>query len=168
MELIYRFEATLEESAIVGPVAAGIRFDIPFSGQLVAGEIAGGRGWGSDYLLQRNDGIAQVDAQDTFELPGGEHLHARAQGFVVPPEGVEMPSIEEMLSPDFAPADVRMLIDAFAICETGSQRFGHLNRTLVKVDGWVNNATGELVLEGRRTAPSPRPERMSPELAVRG
>ncbi|MCB0874877.1 MAG: hypothetical protein R2718_09810 [Solirubrobacterales bacterium] len=152
MELLYRYEAKLAEPTPVGPVPGGIRIDIEFHGELTAGILAGGSGWGSEYLLQRSDGVGQIDARDTFEIPGGGVLHAKAKGFVLPPEGVAMPSIEAMLDPGFEPPDVRMLIHAYALCSTGSPEFEHLNRTLVKVDGWVNNGTGELVLEGHAAA----------------
>lgn len=153
MTLLYRFEGRLGEPAPIGPVPGGLRLDIPFEGRLVDGLLAGGRGWGYDYLLQRIDGTAVIDARDTFEIPGG-HLHAQARGFVVAAAGARMPSVDEMLSPGFSPADVRLLINGYALCQTGVPEYEHLNRTLVKVDGWVNNATGELVLEGRAVAPA--------------
>lgn len=148
MDLLYRYEATLGDVTPIGPVAEGIRIDIPFDGRLVAGELAGGRGWGTEYLLQRRDGIGVIDARDTFEIPGG-FLHAQARGFVEPPPGVALPSIEEMLAPDYVPADVDLLINGFALCQTAVPAYEHLNRTLVKIDGHVNNATGVLVFEGR-------------------
>lgn len=152
MELLYRYEATLEPPAPVGPVAGGIRIDIEFRGELVGGMLAGGRGWGSEYLLQRSDGVGVIDARDTFEIPGG-YLHAQAKGFVLPPEGVELPPIEGMLKPDFEPADLRLLIHGYALCQTGVPDYEYLNRELVKIDGWVNNATRELVFEGRAVPP---------------
>jgi hypothetical protein len=152
MELLYRYEAELAEPVPVGPVPAGIRIDLEFRGALVGGTLAGGRGWGSEYLLQRSDGVGVIDARDTFEIPGG-FLHAQAKGFVLPPEGLALPSIEEMSAPDFEPADMRLLIHGFALCQTGVPEFEHLNRALVKIDGWVNNATRELVFEGRTVEP---------------
>lgn len=149
MELLYRYEGILDEPAPVGPVPGGIRIDIEFRGELTDGILAGGRGWGSEYLLQRSDGVGQIDARDTFELPGGGFLHAKAKGFVLPPEGVVPPPIEAMLDPAFEPADLRMLIHGYALCSTGAPEFEYLNRALIKVNGWVNNGTGELVFEGR-------------------
>ena len=131
----------------------GLRIDIPFEGRVAAGELAGGRAWGHEYLFQRADGVGVIDARDTLEIPGG-HLHAQARGFVVPPPGVALPSLEDMLAPDFEPPDVRLLINGYALCQTGVPEYEHLNRTLVKIDGWVNNATGELVFEGRPVEPS--------------
>jgi hypothetical protein len=40
----------------------------------------------------------------------------------------------------------------YALCQTGVPAYEHLNRTLVKIDGYVNNATGELMFEGRAVA----------------
>ncbi len=148
MRLLYRFEGALEQAAPIGLVSDGLRLDVPFAGRIVAGELAGGRGWGVDYLVQRRDGVGVIDARDTFEIPGG-HLHAQARGFVVTPDGVDAPSPTEMLDPGFSPADVRLAVNAYALCQTGVPAYEHLNRALVKVDGWVNMATGELFLEGR-------------------
>jgi hypothetical protein len=67
----------------------------------------------------------------------------------VPPPGVALPSLEDLLAPDFEPPDVALLINGYALCQTGVPEYDHLNRTLVKIDGWVNNGTGELVFEGR-------------------
>ncbi len=148
MNMLYRFEAELLPPAPIGPISTGIRTDFEFRGELVAGELAGGRGWGSEYLLLRPDGVGMIDARDTFEIPGG-YLHAQAKGFVLLPDGVVPPTLEEMTAPDFEPADVRMLIHGYALCQTAVPEYEHLNRTLVKIDGWVNNATRELVFEGR-------------------
>jgi hypothetical protein len=60
-----------------------------------------------------------------------------------------MPTVEEMLDPAFQPADVRYLIHGHGVCETGVPAYEHLNQVLVRVSGWVNMATGELVFEGR-------------------
>jgi hypothetical protein len=147
-DLLYRFEGSLAAPAPVGPVAEGLRLDIPFEGRIVAGELAGGRAWGVEYLLQRRDGVAILDARDTLEIPGG-HLHARVAGHGLAPDGARMPTVEEMLDPAFRPADLRYVVNAFAFCQTGVPEYEHLNRTLVKVDGWYNPGTGELVFEGR-------------------
>ena len=146
--LLYRFEGRLADIAPIGPVPGGVRIDVPFTGSIVAGALAGGEAFGTDYLLQRDDGVGVIDARDTFAIPGG-FLHATATGFVVPPDGVEMPSGAELLAADFMPPDIRLRIDAVAVCQTGVPAYEQLNRVLVKVDGWVNNATRELVLEGR-------------------
>lgn len=152
MELLYRYEATLQQPTPIGPVPGGFRIDIPFDGVLVAGTLAGGRGWGVEYLMQRPDGVGAIDARDTFEIPGG-HLHAQASGFVMPPPGVEPITPEALLRPGYEMPDANLTIHGFALCQTAVPEFEHLNRTLVRIDGWVNNATGELVLEGRALSP---------------
>jgi hypothetical protein len=151
MDLLYRFEGSLDEPVVLGPVVAGLRIDWTFSGRVTAGALAGARAWGTDYQLLRRDGIAVFDARDTFEVPGG-HVQAAANGYVLAPDGVEMPAVEEMLDPAFQPADVRFLIHGYGTCETGVPDHEQLNRALVKVDGWVNMGTGELVFEGRAVA----------------
>ena len=148
MDLLYRFEGTLGDVAPVGLVPHGLRIDIPFAGRLTDGVLGDGPARGVEYLLQRRDGVGVIDARDTFAIPGG-FLHARAYGFVRPPAGVAPPPLEAMVDPGYEAPDLPLTIDGFALCETGVAAFAHLNRTLVKIDGWVNNGTGELVFEGR-------------------
>lgn len=148
MELVYRVEATLGEPTAVGAVADGVRLDVPFDGRITGGAIAGGRAWGLDYVVQRRNGIAVVEARDVFELPGGGVMYAHARGYAVPPAGTKMPSVEAMLAPDFEPPDLWLPIRAFSLCETVAPEFEELNHTLVKVDGRLNSGTAELVFEG--------------------
>ncbi|HWV87087.1 MAG TPA: hypothetical protein VNZ62_16680 [Capillimicrobium sp.] len=148
MDLLYRFEGTLGDVAPVGLAPHGLRIDIPFTGRLTEGVLGDGPAHGTEYLLQRRDGVGVIDARDTFAIPGG-FLHARAHGFVRPPADVAPPPLEAMLDPAYEAPDLPLAIDGFALCETGVPAFEHLNRVLVKIDGWVNNGTGELVFEGR-------------------
>lgn len=148
MELLYRFEATLDQPAPIGPVTEGLRIDYPFRGRVIDGPFAGGAGWGVDYLTIRADGVGVVDARDTFEVAGGL-LHAHARGYVTGGDGRRMPPIEEMLAPDFVPEDAPFDITAFALCQTGVPGLEVLNRTVVAVTGSVNMFTGALLLEGR-------------------
>lgn len=154
MELLYRFEATLDQPAPIGPVTEGLRIDHPFRGRLTDGALAGGAGWGVDYLTLRPDGVGVVDARDTFEVPGGL-LHAHARGYVTAPEGRRAPAIEDMLSPDFVPEDVAFDIRGFALCQTGVPGLEVLNRTVVAITGSVNMSTGALIIEGHAEAQLP-------------
>lgn len=158
MDLIYRFEGELDEPSVIGPVTDGTRIDFSFSGDLVDGEIAGGKGRGLDYARQRDDGIVVFDARNIFEIPGG-HLHLKAQGYTSPPPGY-VPG-----DPQSGPPDVRMIICGYGFCETGVPEYAHLNRTLERVDGWVNMATRELVLEGRTVEPAVAAARQDRSLA---
>jgi len=148
VELLYRFEGRLGEPTVVGPVSEGLRLDVPFEGAITDGLLAGGRGRGIDYIRLRPDGVWIIDARDVIEAPGG-HVHAHARGYVLPPAGAGAPDLQAILDPAFRPPDVRLAIRAAAICETGVPSLAYLNRTVVAVEGWVNNGTGELVFEGR-------------------
>lgn len=168
MELLYRFEGSLGDVAPVGLAPHGLRIDIPFAGRLTEGILGDGPARGVEYLLQRRDGVGVIDARDTFTVPGG-FVHARAHGFVTAPDGVAPPPLEAMADPGYEAPDLPLIIDGYALCETGVPAFEHLNRTLVKIDGWVNNATGELVFEGRadRAPAGSRPRPALPALAPR-
>jgi hypothetical protein len=164
MELLYRFEGTLDQPTVLGPVVPGLRLDWTFSGRSTAGRLAGGRAWGTDYQLLRRDGIALFDARDTIAVDGG-HVQAIARGYVMAPEGAAMPTVEAMLDPGFQPADIRYLIHGYGVLETGVPAYEDLNRALVKVDGWVNMATGELVFDGRAVPARPVAELRAPVAA---
>lgn len=148
MELIYRVEATLGEPTSVGAVDHGVRLDVPFEGNVTDGLLAGAKAGGLDYVIQRRDGVAAVEARDAFELPDGGVVYAHARGYSVPPEGTAMPPPEAALAPDFEPPDLWVAIRAFALCETRVPGFETLNHTVVQVRGRLNAGLGELVFEG--------------------
>jgi hypothetical protein len=152
-DLIYRVEAAMGDPAATQLVADGVRIDVPFEGRVTAGALAGARASGMDYVLQRRDGIGVVEARDAFELPGGAVVFAHARGYAFPPPDVEWPEPETAAAPDFMAPDVWLGICAFAFCETGDEELDRLNRTVVRVSGWLNNATAKLVFEGRAVAP---------------
>lgn len=149
MELLYRFEGSLTETIPVGLVPEGIRLDVHIDCQVTTGALVGARVRGIDYLLLRADGVGVINAYETIEAGDGRVVSAHAQGYVVPPEGVELPPPEVLLSPDFVWPDVPLPLHGFALYRTGASDLAHLNRIAASFQGHVNVGRGQLVVEAR-------------------
>ena len=150
-ELLYRFEGSLTGGTPIGLVTDGLRADNTFAGTIVQGELKGAHLDGIDYFRVRADGVGVVNAKEILTLD--QHTIAvDVHGYVLPPEGLPTPSLEEMANPDFTWPDVPLVIEAFATFETVSPVFAHLNKVTVVHTGWVNMATGELGVNASRPA----------------
>lgn len=146
-EFLYRFEATLRPTPI-GIVPEGLRFVVPFEGAVTRGAFLGHRVWGTDHFLLRRDCVGVIDATKT--ISGAERqVSEQVRGYVLPPEGLELPSLEAMLEPGFAWPDVAFPIVGSSTFRAGGDLGEHLNRVVATVEGWCNFATGRLAVETR-------------------
>jgi len=145
--LLYRFEAQLEFVPI-GIVAEGLRMANPFEGRVTEGVFEGARVWGIDHLLVRSDGVSVIDAQKTISL-GDRHVYEHLHGYCLPPEGIDMPPLETMLSPGFQWPDIPFPVFGASTFRTAWPGFAHLNRAVARVDGWASFATGRLAVDTR-------------------
>jgi len=149
MEPLYRFEASLTKVVPVGLVPEGVRLDVHFDGQVTAGAFVGAHVSGIDYLLLRGDGVGVIDAYEILDAGDGRVVSAHAQGYVVPPDGVELPPPNVLLSPDFVWPDLPLPLHGFALYRTGASDLAHLNRIAASFQGHVNVGRGQLVVEAR-------------------
>lgn len=154
--LLYRFEARLDPTP-VGLVPEGLRLTIGFEGEITGGELAGlgfagARVWGIDHLLLRTDGVGVVDAPKTIAA-GERRLFEHVQAYCLPPAGVALPPLPELLAPDFRWPDLRFPIHGTSTFRTGLSELRNLNRAVARVDGWGNFASRHLVIETRLLAP---------------
>jgi hypothetical protein len=152
MDLLYRLEGQMTETVPIGLVPEGVRLDVYFEGRLTHGQLAGARVRGIDYLLLRADGVGVTDVRAAFVADGG-HVEARAQGYLVAPDDVELPPPDAILAPGFTWPDVELPIREFALLRTGVAEWQNLNATLAAIEGSVNPGTGNLVLEARGFKP---------------
>ena len=148
MELLYRLEAQLTEILPIGLVPEGVRLDVHFDGRITHGQLAGAQLRGIDYLLLRSDGVGVVDAREAVVADEG-HVEIKAQGYLVPPEDVELPPPDVILAPGFRFPDAEMPVQEVASMRTGVAEWQGLNSTIATLEGFVNPGTGELVLEAR-------------------
>jgi hypothetical protein len=147
MELLYRFQASLTETVLVGLVPEGIRLDVHFAGQVTAGAFVGARVRGVNYLLLRGDGVGVIDEHETIDAGDGRVVSAHAQGYIVPPEGAEFPPPEVLLSPEFTwPDDVPLPVRGFVLYRTGAPDLAYLNRIVASFDGYVDVGRTQLVV----------------------
>jgi hypothetical protein len=147
-DLIYRFEAQLAEFFPIGLFPEGIRFHNPFEGRIVAGPFDGARIFGLDQFLLRHDAVGVIAAPEVIDLDG-ERVNLDVRGYVVPPAGVDLPSLEAFLAPEFEFPNLEFRVTGSAVARTASPRFADLNRTVAVVEGTVNMATGRLEVEAR-------------------
>lgn len=150
-ELIYRFEARLQELNPVGVLPEGLRFVNPFEGMVTDGPLAGARIWGIDEFLLRPDGVGVIDAPEALSRDG-LHVTGQVRGYALPPEGLEMPPLEALLEPGFEWPDVPFRIVGSVMLRTADPELMHLNHTVGIVRGEVRMNTGELVIEARAAA----------------
>lgn len=146
-EFLYRFEATLDPSPI-GIVPEGLRFVVPFDGTVTRGAFAGHRVWGTDHFLLRRDGVGVIDASKTISGPD-RHIAEQVRGYVLPPEGMELPPLEAMLEPGFQWPDRAFAVIGSSTFRASGELGEHLNRVVATVEGWCNFATGALAVETR-------------------
>ena len=129
MDLLYRLEAQLTDILPIGLVPEGVRLDVHFDGRLTNGELAGARVRGIDYLLLRSDGVGVVDAREAVVADEG-HIEIKAQGYLVPPDGLELPPPDVILAPGFSWPDVELPVQEFALLRTGVAEWQGLNTTI--------------------------------------
>lgn len=147
-DLIYRFEARLAEMYPIGLFSEGIRFHNDFEGTVIEGPFAGARIFGLDPFLLRPDGIGVIDAPEVIDT-GETRVSLHVRGYVVPPEGMEMPPLQVLLEPGFAFPDVDFRVTASGLIRTAAPEWAALNATVAVIEGTVNLATGRLVVEAR-------------------
>lgn len=146
--LIYRFEASLGEMYPIGLFPEGIRFHNQFAGTVTDGPFAGARIFGLDPFLLRPDGIGVIDAPEVIEA-GETRVSVQVRGYVVPPEGLEMPPLDALLAPGFAFPDIPFRVTGAGVIRTSAPEFEALNRTVAVIEGTVSLATGVLSVEAR-------------------
>jgi hypothetical protein len=156
VDLLYRFEAQLTEILPIGLVPEGVRLDVHFDGRLTHGQLEGARVRGIDYLLLRSDGIGVVDAREVV-VADGRHVAVNVQGYLIPPDDVELPPPHVILAPDFTWPDVALPLHEFALLRTGVSEWQDLNKTVAACEGFVNPGTGQLVIEARAFKPAGTP-----------
>lgn len=147
-DIIYRFEARLAEMYPIGLFPEGIRFHNDFDGAVVEGPFEGARIFGLDPFLLRPDGIGVIDAPEIIDT-GESRVALQVRGYVVPPEGMEMPPLEALLEPGFEFPDVDFRVTGAGTIRTADQAYEALNHTIAVVEGTVNLATGRLRVEAR-------------------
>jgi hypothetical protein len=165
-DFLYRFEARIDATPI-GLVPEGLRMTIAFDGHVTDGLWVGARIRGIDPLVIRPDGVGVIDAPKTITLDGRsifEHL----RGFCVPPAGLALPSLDELVKPDFEWPEEPFDIYGVSTFATSEPSLAHLNRSMAIIRGRASFATGKLEVETRLLVPETparpaRPARPRPE-----
>ncbi len=146
--LVYRLEGTLADLYPIGLFPEGLRFHNDFAADIVDGPFEGGRIFGLDEFMVRPDGVGVVVAHEVVES-ANTRVAFDIRGYVLPPDGMEMPPLEVLASPGFEFPDLDFRVLATALMRTADPRFDYLNRAVVINEGTVNLGTGRLVIEAR-------------------
>lgn len=147
-DVVYRFQGQLGEPNPVGNFDNGIRYFNHFEGVIVDGPFTGGRISGPDFFVLRPSGVGEIHAPELIEL--GEHRVALdVRGYLVGPDGVEMPPLDIVLSPGFEFPDVPFRVTASAFAATTSPELIHLNSAVIVVEGSVNMGTRAMDVTAR-------------------
>ena len=136
--------AVLLFAAVAPPVLAQGNGRI--EGRVTRGLFQGARVWGIDPFLIRRDGVGIIDVPKTIS-GDGYHVYEHVRAYALPPEGLEMPSLEALLEPGFEWPDIPFPIQGSSTFRTGVPHLAWLNRAVARVDGWASMATGKLVIE---------------------
>lgn len=148
MTLVYRFEGQLSEPYPVGLFPHGLEFHSDWEGTVVDGPFAGARIFGLDQFTVRPDGVGVIDSPEVIELDD-VRVAAQVRGYVVPPEGLELPPLEAMLEPGFTFPDLDFRVTATTTLRTTHPDHLWLNRVIAVNEGTVNLSTGALRVEAR-------------------
>lgn len=149
--VLYHMEARLTTSVPIGLLPEGIRMDNAFEGRITSGDLAGARVDGIDYYLIRPDGVGVIDARETI-VGDGFAIGAHARGYVLPPEGMQVPPLERLLDPEFPWPDEPFPLRVTQTFRTGAPGLDHLNRLVVAHLGGVNYATRRITVDAYRIA----------------
>ena len=145
---VYRFQGELGPLNPVGLFDDGIRFVNQFEGRVVDGPFAGGRISGPDFFVLRHDGVGEIHAPELIEFE--QHRVALdVRGYVVPPDGMNLPPLAALLEPGFEFPDVPFRVTGSAFASTTSTEFTHLNGVTIVIEGQVNMGTGALDVTAR-------------------
>lgn len=144
LELVYAFDAQFTGVLPIGVTLRGVRLDLPYSGEVVAGPLEGATVGGTDYLLLRSDGVGVMDVRAFMTTQDGDTVAVMAEGYVFMPESVELPPPDVFLSPDFVWPDMDFTLRGFALYETGSAALDAFNRAALMVGGAANMGRGTL------------------------
>lgn len=146
--LLFRFEAQLNVVP-VGLTPEGLRMANTYEGTVIQGDFTGARIRGTDHLLLRRDGVCVIDAQTMLSHGEHRHVYEHVHGYCLPPDGLQVPSLEVIVQPGFEWPDVDFPIVGFSTFRAGVPELDYLNRVTARVDGWANFATGGLAIDTR-------------------
>jgi hypothetical protein len=147
-QTLYRFEGQLTDRHPIGLLPEGLRFAVPFDGTVTEGPFVGARMWGIDHFLVRPDGVGVIDAPETLSF-GDRHVFGHARGYVLPPDGVPMPSLQAMLAPGFEWPEIPFRLTGSVMYRASGEDLDWMNRVVATIAGEVTLATGRLVVEAR-------------------
>lgn len=157
--VLYRFDAKLSVQPL-GVVPEGLRMANAFEGEVTSGMMRGARVSGIDHLLLRTDGVAIIDAQKLISL-GDIHVYEKVDGYGLPPNGLQLPPLDDLLAPGFEWPDLLFPVTGSSRFRASHPDYRYLNQVVARIDGWFSFTSGALAVETRiihhfSAVPAPR------------
>lgn len=149
----YALEAVFTSVVPLGLTSQGLRLDIEFSGSVTDGPLTGASVTGTDYLLIRGDGIAEINIRERIVLDDATTASVRVLGYVVPP--VPLPGPDVLTDPEFVWPDLDLPLHGAAFFDTAPEHLAAALSTVYACTGQVNVGRGTIHVTARTLAPTP-------------
>jgi hypothetical protein len=126
-ELLYRMTLEVGAPFDIGMTPRGHRLVIPFAGGRFEGPKLRGKvlGTGGDWLLQRTDGVMELDVRRTLWTDDGQHIYAYYRGIIAG----DAEAMARVGRGEAVPA-ADLYFRTTPIFETGSEKYAWLNRVI--------------------------------------
>jgi hypothetical protein len=140
-ELLYRMTLEVGPPSDIGTGPYGHRLVIPFKGGRFEGPRLRGEVLvtGGDWLLQRADGVMELDVRRTLRTDDGHHIYARYRGILT-----GEPEAMARLARGEAVSAASLYFRTTPIFETGSEKYAWLNRIIAVGIGGITSGGAEL------------------------
>ena len=140
-ELLYRMTLEVGPPFDIGTGPRGHRLVIPFKGGRFEGPRLRGEVLvtGGDWLLQRADGVMELDVRRTLRTDDGHHIYAHYRGILT-----GSPEAMARLARGEAVPAASLYFRTTPVFETGSEKYAWLNRIIAVGIGGITAGGAEL------------------------
>jgi hypothetical protein len=140
-ELLYRMTLEVGPPFDIGTGPRGHRLVIPFKGGRFEGPRLRGEVLvtGGDWLLQRSDGVMELDVRRTLKTDDGHYIYAHYRGILT-----GNPEAMARLARGESVAAASLYFRTTPIFETGSEEYAWLNRIIAVGIGGITAGGAEL------------------------
>jgi len=140
-ELLYRMTLQVGAPFDIGTTPRGHRLVIPFAGGTFEGPKLRGKvlGTGGDWLLQRSDGVMELDVRRTLWTDDGHHIYAYYRGILT-----GTPAAMDRIGRGEPVPAADLYFRTTPVFETGAEKYAWLNRIVAVGIGAITANGAEL------------------------
>ena len=151
----YALEAHFTNVTPLGLSHRGLHLLVAFEGAMTEGPWSGGAVNGTDHLVIRNDGVADIEIHEAVSIDGSVVAALRVLGHVNPP--FEMPPPSVLADPGFEWPDVDLPLHGAAFIDVATDDVPGATATVFGCRGTVNVATGTIKVRAWALSATPAP-----------